>query len=145
MSLVYSTLVMFGSVIFALSPNYYGKVAGRAVFGLGFEPLEVTQDAILSKWFFDDSLNTRGHPSLSFSYGFTFATSQLGQLIGTNLLPVLGEYSLFYCYSTVALVCILGVCSNLVLIFLDYRAAQVIVRIMRILSFTKLEFRSRKR
>ncbi len=135
MSLVYSSLVTIGAVIFALSSNYYGKVVGRAVFGLGFEPLEVTQDAILSKWFFDDTISSSKHPSLSFSYGFTFATSQLGQLIGTNLLPVIGEFDLFYCYSIVAIVCILGVCSNLVLVFLDYRAAQVIVSIITNICF----------
>ena len=59
MSLIFSTFLLFGTAIFAFSPNYYGKMVGRVVFGLGFESLEVTQDAIITRWFFTDTSSPR--------------------------------------------------------------------------------------
>jgi hypothetical protein len=54
---------------------------------------------------------------------------QLGQLIGTNVLPVLGGINLTTCYLVVCGASICGTCANLFLIFLDTKAAPILVLI----------------
>jgi len=51
MSMLYSSFVVAGTAIFAFMPGFWGKIIGRFVFGLGMEPLEVCQDAIIVRWF----------------------------------------------------------------------------------------------
>jgi len=57
---------------------------------------------------------------------FTFSTSQLGQLLGSNILPTIGGISLFWCYGLAVLVCLFGSISNMVLVYLDNKASPVL-------------------
>ena len=113
---------MVGIVVFAVSPSYVGKLIGRIIFGLGFEPLEVCQDAILVRWF--GGQKRRG-PSLPFSFAICFALSIFGQFLGLNVIPMLHAYvgDLNKVYYVVAILCVTGWVSNVVYVLMDINAS----------------------
>ncbi|MFC1500470.1 MFS transporter [Candidatus Zixiibacteriota bacterium] len=77
MSFVLSGLVILGTVIVAMAPNFTILLVGRAVLGAGAEAMIVCQSAILAKWFKGKEL------ALSFGLALTFM--RLGSFASLNL------------------------------------------------------------
>jgi predicted MFS family arabinose efflux permease len=76
MSLIFSSLIVVGTVIVATAPTITIMIVGRAVFGIGAESLIVCQSAILAKWF-------KGR-ELAFAFGLSLTFMRLGTIASFN-------------------------------------------------------------
>jgi MFS family permease len=79
-SLIFSTLIVVGAGMVALSSSVPVACAGRFVFGAGSESLVVAQNAILARWF------TGRMRAMSF--GITLAIARLGTLFSFNTMSL---------------------------------------------------------
>jgi len=70
-SLCFTSLNFIGSMIFAMAPNFEGKLVGALVLGTGFEPLGIVQDGIVARWFMW-SEGAPVSPSVPLAYGVMF-------------------------------------------------------------------------
>ncbi|NWF50427.1 MAG: MFS transporter [Ignavibacteriaceae bacterium] len=74
--LIFTGLVMLGSVITALTGNLWLMVAGRLIFGLGAESMIVAITTIIARWF-------KGK-KLSFAFGLNLTVARLGSFLALN-------------------------------------------------------------
>jgi MFS family permease len=82
-SLLYSSMIVAGTALVALSPSLrglyggravlYGMVLGRTLLGLGAESLAVCQNAMITRWF-------RGH-QLALAFALTLTLARVGSLL----------------------------------------------------------------
>ncbi|MFQ5930175.1 MAG: MFS transporter, partial [Acidobacteriota bacterium] len=116
MSLVFSALIVIGSVMVAAAPAFWLMVVGRAVFGVGAEALIVCQNAILAKWF-------KGK-ELAFSFGLALTFMRLGTLFSFNVEGWIAEAynSWRVALWAAALLCVLSMVFNLLYVFMERKA-----------------------
>ena len=73
---IFTFLIMLGSIITALTGNIYVMSAGRLVFGLGAESMIVAATTIIARWF-------KGK-ELSFAFGLNLTLARLGSFLALN-------------------------------------------------------------
>jgi hypothetical protein len=122
--------------LFAIIPAFSAKLIGRLIFGVGLEPLELTQDVFLVRWF---DRRPNEHPcscqplnilqkhtpiSFSFALSVTFSVNMLGQLTGLLVLPYISQIygDIYYAYLLVVAACFFSLLASAVLYFLDRSA-----------------------
>jgi hypothetical protein len=80
--------LVVGQTLIAFTMRYTGILAGRIVFGFGFEPMELLQEALFSKWLGDDP-----PVSLNLAFGISFTFCELGTLLAFWFLPTIDSKS----------------------------------------------------
>ncbi len=119
-SLLFSSLVVLGALIVALSKSGPMLFAGRLVFGAGSESLVVTQMAFMSKWF-------KGK-ELALAFGISLTVSRLGTLFSFNTEAMIANYfgNFKYALWAALLLCLVSLASNLAANFLDRRGERIL-------------------
>ena len=114
-SMLFSLLVLTGSLIVAYAKSIPMLFLGRFVFGAGSEPLIVAQMAMVSRWF-------KGK-ELALAFGATLTVSRLGTLFSFNTGELIAATYGGYHYSLVAAVlfCVLSLAANIGYVVLDRR------------------------
>jgi MFS family permease len=74
--LIFTVLIMIGSVITALQGSIVTMAAGRLIFGLGAESMIVAITTIIARWF-------KGK-ELSFAFGLNLTLARLGSFLALN-------------------------------------------------------------
>ena len=74
--LIFTALIMLGSVVTALTGNIWLMSAGRLLFGLGAESMIVAITTIIARWF-------KGK-ELSFAFGLNLTVARLGSFMALN-------------------------------------------------------------
>lgn len=127
--ILFSSLLVVGQGVFALSgfigesnPGSTGAfvmaMAGRVIFGLGGESLNVCQSTIVSRWFIGKEL--------SLALGINISVSRLGSVFNNYSMPPLADAtSLGWALMFGFFLCILSWFSGLVLTFFERHAARV--------------------
>ncbi len=73
---IFTALIMLGSVVTALTGNIWLMSAGRLIFGLGAESMIVAITTIIARWF-------KGK-ELSFAFGLNLTVARLGSFMALN-------------------------------------------------------------
>jgi MFS family permease len=117
-SMIFSLLVLIGSILVAFGNNLTVVFIGRFIFGAGSEPLVVAQSAMLSRWF-------KGK-ELALSFGIALTVSRLGTLFSFNTGELISSHFGDYRYALIAaaLFCLLSIAANIIYIFMDRKAEQ---------------------
>ena len=82
MYFVFGVFLMLGQLIFAIggSTNSINTMLlGRIIFGFGGESLNITQNAMICKWFFKSEI--------ALPLGLTISISRLGSVLNDNISP----------------------------------------------------------
>ncbi|MDH7603949.1 MAG: MFS transporter [Melioribacter sp.] len=74
--LIFTCLIMIGSIITALTGNLILMASGRLIFGLGAESMIVAITTIIARWF-------KGK-ELSFAFGLNLTVARLGSFLALN-------------------------------------------------------------
>ena len=74
--LIFTALIMLGSIVTALTGNIWLMSAGRLIFGLGAESMIVAVTTIIARWF-------KGK-ELSFAFGLNLTVARLGSFLALN-------------------------------------------------------------
>ena len=74
--MIFTALIMLGSVVTALTGNIWLMSAGRLIFGLGAESMIVAITTIIARWF-------KGK-ELSFAFGLNLTVARLGSFMALN-------------------------------------------------------------
>jgi MFS family permease len=74
--LIFTALIMLGSIITAITGNIWLMAAGRLIFGLGAESMIVAITTIIARWF-------KGK-ELSFAFGLNLTVARLGSFLALN-------------------------------------------------------------
>eukprot|EP01120_Amphizonella_sp_Union-15-10_P001582 TRINITY_DN1173_c0_g1_i2.p1 TRINITY_DN1173_c0_g1~~TRINITY_DN1173_c0_g1_i2.p1 ORF type:complete len:397 (-),score=29.20 TRINITY_DN1173_c0_g1_i2:54-1244(-) len=108
--LIFVSLSFAGSIIVALSPflihsigrkgAYIILASGRFIFGMGAESLNVTQSAMIARWFFDTK-------DMAMAFGIVLSMSRLGDFLALNLG---GKIALLHTGLNYRLTLIVGAC-----------------------------------
>ena len=119
-SMIFSLLVLIGSVLVAFGNNLTIVFIGRFIFGAGSEPLVVAQSAMLSRWF-------KGK-ELALSFGIALTVSRLGTLFSFNTGELISSHFGDYRYALIAasLFCLLSLAANIFYIFMDKKGEQAL-------------------
>ena len=119
-SMIFSLLVLIGSVFVAFAHSLPVLFVGRFIFGAGSEPLVVAQSAILARWF-------KGK-ELALSFGIALTVSRLGTLFSFNMGELIASYYGGYRYALIAamLFVLVSVLANIVYIFMDRRGERLL-------------------
>jgi MFS family permease len=119
-SLIFSVLVVIGSIMVATAHSIPLLMVGRFVFGAGSEPLVVAQSAILARWF-------KGK-ELALSFGIALTVSRLGTLFSFNTGELIAaRYGGYRAALTAAVVfCLISLAANFVYIVLDRRGERAV-------------------
>lgn len=73
---IFTSLIMLGSIITAVTGNIWIMSSGRLIFGLGAESMIVAITTIIARWF-------KGK-ELSFSFGLNLTVARLGSFLALN-------------------------------------------------------------
>ena len=119
-SMIFSLLVLIGSVLVAFADDLTLVFVGRFIFGAGSEPLVVAQSAMLSRWF-------KGK-ELALSFGIALTVSRLGTLFSFNTGELISSYYKDYHYALIAasLFCLLSIGANIVYVFMDRKGEKAL-------------------
>ncbi len=119
-SMLFSLLVLIGSIFVAFADSLPVLFVGRFIFGAGSEPLVVAQSAILARWF-------KGK-ELALSFGIALTVSRLGTLFSFNMGELIASYYGGYRYALIAamLFVLISVLANIVYIFMDRRGERLL-------------------
>ncbi|HPR64375.1 MAG TPA: MFS transporter [Thermoanaerobaculia bacterium] len=114
-SLIFSSLVVLGTIIVAIAPSLWLLYVGRFIFGAGSESLVVAQSAIIARWF-------KGK-ELALAFGIALTISRLGTLFSFNTEALIASFFGKYQYALWAAVlfCVVSLLSNLIYNILDKR------------------------
>jgi len=74
--LIFTALIMIGSIVTAVTGNIFIMSAGRLIFGLGAESMIVAITTIIARWF-------KGK-QLSFAFGLNLTVARLGSFLAFN-------------------------------------------------------------
>ena len=74
--LIFTALIMLGSIVTAITGNIWLMSAGRLIFGLGAESMIVAITTIIARWF-------KGK-ELSFAFGLNLTVARLGSFMALN-------------------------------------------------------------
>ena len=119
-SMIFSILVLIGSILVAFADSLPLLYAGRFIFGAGSEPLVVAQSAILARWF-------KGK-ELALSFGIALTVSRLGTLFSFNTGELIASYFGGYRFALIAamLFVIISLLANIVYVIMDRRAEKAV-------------------
>lgn len=119
-SLLFSSFIVLGTLIVALSPNIWVLYVGMFFFGAGSETLIIAQSSIIARWF-------KGK-ELALAFGIALTVSRLGSLFSYNVEALIVDFFGNYSFALWAgfLFCVLSLLSNLVYIFLDRRGEHIL-------------------
>lgn len=124
-SLFFNFVNFLGTLIFASFQNFYGKLAGALVLGIGFEPMGIVQDGIIARWFMSGD-GEQVSPSVPLAYGMSFSGTLLGQFLGMTITPMVAETSLEIALFVPACIMLGNFFFNILFVILDYKAAPVL-------------------
>lgn len=111
--LLFTFLIMIGSIITALTGNLIIMASGRLIFGLGAESMIVAITTIIARWF-------KGK-ELSFAFGLNLTVARLGSFLALNS-PTWGKSLYNYWQSPLFVTVVAGVFAVITIIiyyFLD--------------------------
>lgn len=74
--IIFTALIMLGSILTALTGNLWLMASGRLIFGLGAESMIVAVTTIIARWF-------KGK-ELSFAFGLNLTVARLGSFLALN-------------------------------------------------------------
>lgn len=74
--LIFTILVMLGSIVTTLKGSIYTMAAGRLIFGLGAESMIVAITTVIARWF--------KSKELSFAFGLNLTVARLGSFMALN-------------------------------------------------------------
>jgi len=74
--IIFTSLIMLGALITAMTGNLWIMVSGRLIFGLGAESMIVAVTTIIARWF-------KGK-ELSFAFGLNLTVARLGSFLALN-------------------------------------------------------------
>ncbi len=74
--LIFTALIMLGSIVTAITGNIWVMASGRLIFGLGAESMIVAITTIIARWF-------KGK-ELSFAFGLNLTVARLGSFLALN-------------------------------------------------------------
>ena len=74
--IIFTTLIMLGALVTALTGNIWVMASGRLIFGLGAESMIVAVTTIIARWF-------KGK-ELSFAFGLNLTVARLGSFLALN-------------------------------------------------------------
>jgi len=74
--LIFTALIMVGSIVTAITGNIWLMASGRLIFGLGAESMIVAITTIIARWF-------KGK-ELSFAFGLNLTVARLGSFLALN-------------------------------------------------------------
>ncbi len=119
-SMIFSLLVLIGSVLVAFADDLTLVFVGRFVFGAGAEPLVVAQSAMLSRWF-------KGK-ELALSFGIALTVSRLGTLFSFNTGELISSHFGDYHYALIAaaLFCLVSLAANVFYVFMDKKGEKAL-------------------
>lgn len=122
MYFVFGVFLMLGQFIFAIGGSYnsiYVMLFGRIVFGFGGESLNITQNAMICKWFLKSEI--------ALPLGMTISISRLGSVLNDNISPRLSTVKLFLIKTndsskplwTGFFICVISFVASMILCFID--------------------------
>ena len=119
-SMIFSLLVMIGSLLVAFGNSLTVVFIGRFIFGAGSEPLVVAQSAMLSRWF-------KGK-ELALSFGIALTVSRLGTLFSFNTGELISSHFGDYRYALIAasVFCLLSLLANIFYVFMDKKGEKAL-------------------
>jgi MFS family permease len=119
-SLLFSSLIVIGAFIMALSRNIWMLYVGMFFFGAGSETLIIAQSSIISRWF-------KGK-ELAFAFGIALTVSRLGSLFSYNTEALIVDYFGHYSYALWAglIFCVLSLIANIIYCLMDQRGAHIL-------------------
>lgn len=119
-SLLFSIIVLGSAVLVAFTSDLTLLKIGRAILGVGSEPLVVAQSAILARWF-------KGK-ELALSFGIALTVSRLGTLFSFNTGELIANFFGHYQYTLIAamILCAVSLAANLVYIIMDRHGEHVL-------------------
>ena len=86
MYFVFGMFLMIGQFIFAMGSStnsIYTMLIGRIIFGFGGESLNITQNAMICKWFLKSEI--------ALPLGLTITISRLGSVLNDNISPLISS------------------------------------------------------
>ncbi len=114
-----ATLVAVGAALVALASSLPVAMAGRVVFGIGAESLNVVNSAMLARWF-------KGK-ELALAFGVTLTMSRVGTLFSFNTASAASSrFGWQAALWIAALICVASVMAALVYWVLDRRGGRVL-------------------
>ena len=119
-SLLFSSFIVLGAFIMALSRNIWMLYVGMFFFGAGSETLIIAQSSIISRWF-------KGK-ELAFAFGIALTVSRLGSLFSYNTEALIADYFGHYSFALWAglIFCVLSLVSNIVYCLMDRRGEKIL-------------------
>ena len=119
-SIIFSILVLLGSILVWTAKSIPMFFIGRFVFGAGSEPLIVAQSAILARWF--------KNKELGLSFGISLTVSRLGSLFAFNTGELFANYfgSFRYALFVAVCACVISLLANFIYIIMDRRGERAL-------------------
>ncbi len=119
-SLLFSSFIVLGAFIMAISRNIWMLYVGMFFFGAGSETLIIAQSSIISRWF-------KGK-ELAFAFGIALTVSRLGSLFSYNTEALIADYFGHYSFALWAglIFCVLSLLSNIVYCLMDRRGEKIL-------------------
>ncbi len=119
-SLLFSSFIVLGAFIMAISRNIWMLYVGMFFFGAGSETLIIAQSSIISRWF-------KGQ-ELAFAFGIALTVSRLGSLFSYNTEALIADYLGHYSFALWAgmIFCVLSLLSNIVYCLMDRRGEKIL-------------------
>ncbi len=116
--IIFTSLIMLGALITALTGNLWVMASGRLIFGLGAESMIVAVTTVIARWF-------KGK-ELSFAFGLNLTVARLGSFLALNS-PTWGKSMFEYWQSPLWITVYAGVFAFLCVVvyfFLDVYASK---------------------
>lgn len=123
---------LLGCVVFIMFDSFYGKVAGRIIFGMGLGPQELVNDVAAIRWFESGGETS----SMELAFGIIASAGMFGYTVGFNVLPLLIEQltavlgnetvALKTALLVVSVVPVLAFAGNILFALIDWYAAPVL-------------------
>ncbi|MGD2295523.1 MAG: MFS transporter [Candidatus Aminicenantes bacterium] len=119
-SLLFSSFIVLGAFIIAISPNIWILYVGMFFFGAGSETLIIAQSSIIARWF-------KGK-ELAMAFGIALTVSRLGSLFSYNTEALIVDYFGHYSYALWAglLFCGLSLLCNIIYCLMDKKGKHVL-------------------
>jgi len=119
-SLIFSSFIVLGAVVVALSPNIWVLYVGMFLFGAGSETLIIAQSSIIARWF-------KGK-ELAMAFGIALTVSRLGSLFSYNTEALITDFFGHYSYAlwAGAVFCVFSLAANIIYCFMDRKGEHVL-------------------
>ena len=116
--ILFAAILTLGQFLFMLGGyalSYDEMIAGRVIFGMGGESMQVAQSSIISVWFKGKELN--------FAMGLNLSIGRLGSVINGFVVPeVYNQSGLGMALGVGFIVCLFALANGLGMAYLDKRA-----------------------